>query len=370
MYSSYQQDDETALSAKRKAQEVAFAPVVFQVARVMRDNGILAAVEAAKTDGITADEIVELTNISRYGVKVLLDTGLSIGMVYLKDEAESAECEDPYKVMRYCLGKTGHFILNDKMTRANMDFTHDVCYNGLFHLDKAIAEEKPAGLDVFGSWETVYEALSELPEQVRKSWFGFDHYYSDGCFPQALKIVFKNPPATLLDVGGNTGKWALQCVEYNDAVQVTIADLPGQLRDAATNAEKNGVGKRISGFPINLLDDSQALPSGLDVIWMSQFLDCFNEEQIVSILKRAAQAMDSQTRLFIMDTYWDRQRFETSAYCLNMTSIYFAAIANGNSRMYHSKDMIRLLQAAGLAVVEDIDDVGLAHTVFQCRKIQ
>lgn len=52
-----------------------------------------------------------------------------------------------------------------------------------------------------------------------------------------------------------------------------------------------------------------------------------------------------------------------------MTSIYFTALANGNSRMYHSKDMIRLLQSAGLAVIEDIDDVGLAHTIFQCIKV-
>ena len=369
MYPSYKQDDETAWSAKRKAQEIAFAPVAFQVVKVMRDNGVLNAVEASRDEGITVDEIVELTGVSRYGAKVLLGTGLSIGVVYLKEEEAGAESDDPYTSMRFCLGKIGHFMLNDKMTKTNMDFTHDVCYEGLFHLDEAIREEKPSGLKAFGAWSTVYEGLSELPEQVQESWFGFDHYYSDGSFPDALKIVFKERPKTLLDVGGNTGRWALRCVDSDDDVQVTIADLPARLREAAAPARERGVEDRIRGFPINLLDESQSLPAGVDVIWMSQFLDCFSEEQIVSILKRAVAAMGSHTRLYIMDTYWDRQRFETSAYCLNMISIYFAVIANGNSRMYHSRDMIRLVQAAGLAVVEDIDEVGIAHTIFRCQKV-
>ena len=37
-----------------------------------------------------------------------------------------------------------------------------------------------------------------------------------------------------------------------------------------------------------------------DAVWMSQFLDCFSEEQIVSILRRAAKVMDSGSRLYIM----------------------------------------------------------------------
>ena len=48
--------------------------------------------------------------------------------------------------------------------------------------------------------------LAQLPDQVQKSWFEFDHYYSDNAFPEVLPIVFANKPKRLLDVGGNTGK--------------------------------------------------------------------------------------------------------------------------------------------------------------------
>lgn len=344
----------TAVEAKFEAQKLSFAPVAFQCARVLRDTGILDAVADAGNDGISVAEIHEKTKISEYGIRVLLDMGASL---YLVDYRE----ED-----RFVLLKTGYFILNDKMTRVNMDFTHDVCYEGLFHLEEAIREEKPAGLKVFGEWETIYEALSELPDPVRKSWFAFDHYYSDNAFDEALEIVFSQPTAKLFDVGGNTGRWALKCVEYDPNVEVTILDLPGQLKDAAITASEHGFEDRIKGFPINQLTESP-FPIGADAIWMSQFLDCFSKEQILSILKRAASSMEPNTRLYIMETYWDRQRFEAATYSLNATSLYFTAMANGNSRMYHSKDMIELLHKAGLIVDKDIDHLGMGHTIFRCR---
>jgi hypothetical protein len=36
------------------------------------------------------------------------------------------------------------------------------------------------------------------------------------------------------------------------------------------------------------LDESKSLPENHDAIGMSQFLDCFSEKEIISILKRAA----------------------------------------------------------------------------------
>ncbi len=345
--------DISAVDAKYEAQKISFAPVAFQCARVLRDTGILQVVANAKAEGATVQEIQQKTDISEYGIKVLLDMGVSLKLVSYLDD-------------RFVLMKTGYFILHDEMTRVNMDFIHDVCYNGLFYLDEAIRDENPAGLKVFGEWETVYEALAELPDHVRKSWFDFDHFYSDHAFDTALEIVFSEPTAKLFDVGGNTGRWAIKCVQYNPQVEVTILDLPGQLKDAAKTAKAHGVEDRIKGHPINQLTES-AFPTGADAIWMSQFLDCFSKPQILSILKRAAASMQKDTRLYIMETYWDRQRFEAATYSLNATSLYFTAIANGNSRMYHSKDMIELLHEAGLIVDKDIDHIGMGHTLFRCR---
>jgi hypothetical protein len=100
---------------------------------------------------------------------------------------------------------------------------------------------------------------------------------------------------------------------------------------------------------------------------MSQFLDCFSESEVTSILTRAARSMDKSSTVFIMETFWDRQRFETAAFDLTMTSVYFTAMANGNSKMYHSDDMTRCIEAAGLQVVKMHDGVGLGHSIVECK---
>ena len=47
-----------------------------------------------------------------------------------------------------------------------------------------------------------------------------------------------------------------------------------------------------------------------------------------------------------------------------MTSVYFTVMANGNSKMYHSDDMIRLIADAGLRVAEVHDGLGQGHTIL------
>ena len=63
-----------------------------------------------------------------------------------------------------------------------------------------------------------------------------------------------------------------------------------------------------------------------------------------------------------------RQKYETDAYCLTLTSIYFTALANGNSKMYHSDDMERCVEAAGLKVETIHDGLGMGHSIMVCRK--
>ncbi len=352
----YKERKLSAVDAQFEANKIAFGPVLFQASKVLIDLGILDLILDKNNGGISYEEIAQEKGISLYGLKVLLEMALSADIVKLNSED------------KFQLTKTGYFLLTDKCSRINMDFVHDVCYEGLFHLKEAITEEKPSGLKVFGEWNTVYEALAHLPEKVKESWFAFDHLYSDGAFPEALPIVFKHSPKKLLDVGGNTGKFSLQCVKYNPDVNVTILDLPGQWEKAKGNIEAQGYADRISGHPIDLLSENPIFPKGADAIWMSQFLDCFSEDEIVKILSAAVKGMEEHTELFIMETYWDRQRFDAAAYCLHGTSLYFTAIANGNSRMYHADTMKLCCEKAGLNIVEDIDRVGEYHTIFRCKK--
>jgi ubiquinone/menaquinone biosynthesis C-methylase UbiE len=304
---------------------------------------------------MTIEEVAEKVNLSIYGVRVLLESGLGIGLVELTDE-------------KFTITKIGYFILHDELTNIHMDFVHDVCYEGLFSLEESIVQGKPEGLKVFGKWPTIYEGLSQLPGHVQKSWFGFDHYHSDNAFPHALPQVFRYHPKKILDIGGNTGKWAIACSNYDENVQITIMDLPGQLLMAKAKIDELNLNKRVSFYPTNILDETLPFPKGFDIIWMSQFLDCFSEAEIVSILKRCYQALDANGSVLILEPFWDRQKFEVASFCLQQTSLYFSALANGNSQMYNSETFIKCIEQAGLVVEEQIDSIGFSHTLLKCVK--
>lgn len=351
----FEEDKLRALEAIDRAQLIAFAPYVWEATRLLRDKGILNAVQDSRNEGITIAEAAEKVSMSHYGVRILLEAGLGIGLVYRRED-------------RYFLAKTGHILLNHDMTRVNFDFMRDVCYKGSADLESSIAHVKPEGLKNLGNWNTLYEGLSSFPSPAKESWLAFDHYYSDNAFPEALPIVFEQHPAKILDIGGNTGKWTLQCLEYSSTVQLGIVDLPGQLKMAAQNIDAAGFNGRVSYHEQNVLDSSKELPTGYDTIWMSQFLDCFADEEIVFILEKCYRASDNNTRIFINETFWDRQRFETSAFALQMTSLYFTTMANGNSQMYDSKVFFRLVEKAGFEIVAQHDLIGLSHTIIELRK--
>lgn len=353
----YSKEQLSAREAQRQAEYIAWAPVIFQVSRLMVKLGVLDLLRDS-LNGLTIGELQSKTTLSRYALKILLEASLSAGTVLIDTDTD-----------RYTISKTGWFLLNDPATRVNMDFNHDVNYRGLFHLEEALKEGKPSGLKTLGSWPTIYEGLSQLDKQVQDSWFGFDHFYSDNSFDEALAIVFGKHPKTLMDVGGNTGRFALRCVDYDKDVNVTIVDLPGQIGMMQKNIKGTAGADRIHGHATDMLNPDSTLPTGQwDAIWMSQFLDCFSEEQILAILQKAACVMSPTTTLYIMETFWDRQKYEPASLCLTMTSVYFTVMGNGNSKMYHSDDLARLIQQAGLAITATHDGLGQGHTILEVKR--
>ena len=344
-----------AVDAQRLAHEISFGPVIFQVSRLMIKFGIFQMLLDAK-EGLSLEEICEKTGLSNYAVESLLYASLTAGTVLCKDE-------------KYTTSKAGWFLLNDPLVQVDIGMTHDVIYKGLFHLEEALLSGEPTGLrKIFGNYPTIYEALSSLPPDVQKSWFDWDHYFSDQSFGEALPVVFANKPRRLLDVGGNTGKFALRCVDYDEDVVVTIVDLPQQLGLMKKFTEGKKGAERIVGHPANLLNKSVKLPEGFDVIWMSQLVSAFSEEEVTNVLARAAEAMNSETTLYINETLWDRQRFDSAAYCLTQITLYFACVANGNSKMYHSADLLRCIDNAGLTVETIHDALGKGHSLLVCKK--
>ena len=75
----------SAGEAQRMAQFIAWAPMVFQVSRLMVKFGILDLLRDSH-DGLTQDELVQRTKLSTYAVKILTEASLSAGIVLVDEE--------------------------------------------------------------------------------------------------------------------------------------------------------------------------------------------------------------------------------------------------------------------------------------------
>lgn len=354
----FSKDERAAFDALVHAQFIAFAPYVFQASVLLRDRGLLKEIEQCNRRRVpaTMERIQEAAGMSLYAVRVLLEAGLGIGLLYRNEEG-------------YHLTKAGHFFQNDMMTRVNTNFMRDICYDGAQDLAASLDEGRPAGLRHLNpDWETIYPHISKLPPEAKQSWFEFDHFYSDNAFPIVLPILFAGRPKGILDIGGNTGKFSLHCLRYDADLHMGIFDLPGQIAVARENISAAGFGSRVSFFEGNILDENTALPRGFDLIWMSQFLDCFSDAEIESILRKCCAALPHEGRVFILETFWDRQKFAASAFSLQMTSLYFTTMANGNSQMYDSAVFLKLCEAAGFTVENIHDQIGLGHSLVELRR--
>lgn len=317
-----------------------------------RNLGVLAAVHASKSDGATALEVAGKASVSKYAARVLLEGCLALELVALDGG-------------RYRITDAGRLWLFDRMTIVNANFVQDICYAGAARLEDSLRTGKAAGLAHFGTWSSIYEGLTELPAAAQQSWLEFDHFYSDGTFPLVFPRVFARRPRTLLDVGGNTGKWAVHCLGNDPEVQLTVLDHPGQLERLRRNVAAAGHEARLRTVAMDLTDHSLPFPTGFDVVWMSQFLDCFGEDDIAQLLARGKAALAPGGRLYVMEAFWDRQPNDVGELCLQGTSLYFSCMANGAGRMYHSADLLELIAKVGLRVEAD-EELGLCHTLLTC----
>lgn len=343
---------QSALDARFAAQRIAFGPVVFQCVRHAWKRGMLQAL-ADSGAGASVDTLAATGRWSAYALKVVLESCLSAGVVQ-RDESG-----------RYVLDKTGWCLLSDRLTQINLDFVHDVCYRGLADLDASLDCEAPIGLRTLGGWTSLYEGMTELPEPARSSWFAFDHLYSDTSFPAVMPDVLASAPRTIMDIGANTGKFARLVLEASPDVVMHLVDLPAQLAVAQTTLAQAGMLDRARLHGCDLLDPAVALPRGMDLVWMSQFLSCFSEPKIASILERVRAALAPNGQVLILDTLWDSQRYDIATFCLINTSPYFTAMASGNSKVYESGDYIRLAQVAGLRLLTRRDGIGYGHSLLR-----
>ena len=72
-----------------EAQKIAFGPIVFQCARLLRDWGIFELLQKNRKTPLSVEEIAKKCDLTIYAVGVLCESGFSMGALDFKDEKYS-----------------------------------------------------------------------------------------------------------------------------------------------------------------------------------------------------------------------------------------------------------------------------------------
>lgn len=156
-----------------------------------------------------------------------------------------------------------------------------------------------------------YEAIGHLPESLESGlpWTDAGQYDMFGGFTEEEQQWFAEGMASnaahgarallrqvdfgsfrrLLDVGGNTGGYAIPLARANPQLEVTIFDLPAVLELAESQIVAAGLQDRVTFTGGSFFEK---LPSGFDAVLLSSILHDWEEEDCARILVRCHAALE------------------------------------------------------------------------------
>lgn len=105
--------------------------------------------------------------------------------------------------------------------------------------------------------------------------------------------------ARLLDVGGNSGEFALCCAARHPGLQAVVADLPGVCVLGQRNIAGRPGADRVAFAPLDLRSDP--LPGGVDTLVFKSVLHDWPEDMAALYLEKAAEALLPGGRLIIVE---------------------------------------------------------------------
>ncbi|MGA6828588.1 SAM-dependent methyltransferase [Nitrospira sp. NS4] len=154
--------------------------------------------------------------------------------------------------------------------------------------------------------------------------------------------------ATLLDLGGGPGTYALAFLAKNPGLRAAVGDRPAALEVARQIAATHKAGARLSYVPLDFTHES--ITGTYDIIWYSNVLHIYSPEMNRAIFGRALAALNPGGRLLIQDAFLhDREGLNPPDASLFAVSMLLFT-EEGNT--YSAADTTNWLKDAGFGRVK------------------
>jgi len=116
----------------------------------------------------------------------------------------------------------------------------------------------------------------------------------------ARRLPIPAGATTMLDIGGSHGYYSVCACRRHDGMRATILDLPEAVEQAAPILAREGMGDRVGHRAGNALTDDLG-NDAWDVVFISQLVHHFTEEQNRELMRRIARSLKPAGRCVLLD---------------------------------------------------------------------
>jgi hypothetical protein len=149
---------------------------------------------------------------------------------------------------------------------------------------------------------------------------------------------------TIADFGAGSGAYLTYFLSKFNKWNAIFCDLEDVVDIAKNNIKLQTMRERISFYECNLLDEnlhlSRTLFSNIDIILFSNFIHCYNEEQLRMILNKILHATNVKATIIIHDFFKDLN-WESALYDIHMM------LNTYTGKVYSTDEIVTILKEYG-----------------------
>ncbi|SCX76579.1 methyltransferase [Desulfoluna spongiiphila] len=170
--------------------------------------------------------------------------------------------------------------------------------------------------------------------------------------PDVADAVDLSGCATLLDLGGGPGTYAIQFCKKNPQLRAWVYDLAGTEPFAVSIIDKHLMGDRVGFVPFDFISHSFTDADRFDAAWLSHILHGESEAQARSVIAKASATLHPGGKLliheFILEDTKDSPLFP-ALFSLNMLAV------TDHGRAYSYSELGTMMEQSGLTAIRRID---------------
>lgn len=280
-------------------------------------------------ESLTTTQLAERTGCSARGLGMLLDALTALGLLDKEAVGYRAGSFARTHLVQGQPGYLGDIVLH-----------HHHLMESWAHLDRSVASgaaHQQPSLHKDEEWLTAFlNGMFNLASMRA---------------PQVAQQLDFSAHQRLLDLGGGPGTYAIQFCRVNPDLTATIFDRPVSRPIATATVARFDMQQQIDFHPGDF--NSDPLPTGYDLFWMSHILHSNGPEACRALVQRAVDALEPGGLLLIQEFILNNDGCSPvfpTLFALNML------VQTDEGQAYREDELIGMMTAAGLVNVRRVEE--------------